>query len=115
MSAGGLVGSLARGGVGALLGPSAPLSALASVNVVGSFLLGLYVGLYPPGQRSDRSVAFWAVGMLGSFTTFSAFSTDLVELLADGRATMAAAYVTVSTVGGVAAALLGLRVGGRPA
>jgi CrcB protein len=49
--------------------------------------------------------------MLGSFTTFSAFSLEVTALVGDGHALTAAVYSAASTVGGLAAALLGQRVG----
>jgi CrcB protein len=54
---------------------------------------------------------FWAIGVLGSFTTFSAFSLDAVRLLVDGRPWIAAGYVAVSMIGGLTAALAGQRAG----
>jgi CrcB protein len=49
--------------------------------------------------------------MLGSFTTFSAFSLDVVHLLQDQRALTAVLYVVVSLMGGLGLALIGERAG----
>ena len=51
--------------------------------------------------------------MLGSFTTFSALVVSLFTLTQAGDALLALVYLVVSLVGGLGAALLGLRVGGR--
>jgi CrcB protein len=53
---------------------------------------------------------FWAFGTLGSFTTFSAFSLDVVRLVDAGHPGGAAGYVLVSMVGGLWLALLGQRL-----
>ncbi len=51
------------------------------------------------------------VGILGAFTTFSTFSVDLVRLVEDGRVGLAGSYLLASTVGGLVAAIAGLRIG----
>lgn len=110
--AGGVLGSAGRLGVAQLLGGSTtfPWSALA-VNLAGSFLLGLYLARRERAIAADSSIPFWAIGVLGSFTTFSAFGLDVVLLLDAGRSLLAAGYVAASVVGGLAVALLGERIG----
>jgi CrcB protein len=54
---------------------------------------------------------FWAIGGLGSFTTFSAFSAEVVRLLTANAVVIAAWYVIASTAGGLAATVLGQRLG----
>ena len=82
------------------------------VNVLGAFMLGALVSL-----AWDRTPA-WAraglgPGLLGSFTTFSALAVSLVTLVAADQWILAAAYLAASIVLGLAAALLGLRLGRR--
>lgn len=112
---GGVLGSAARLGIGELIPPSVgefPLAVL-TVNLVGSFLLGLLISRRELSTGSRRwSVQFWGIGVLGSFTTFSAFSLDLFSLLDAGQFGSALAYLALSLVGGLAAALGGLRLGG---
>lgn len=81
------------------------------MNLVGSFLLGLYLARRERAVSRRGSLQFWAIGLLGSFTTFSAFSVDLVRLLEAGRAGAAGVYLLSSICGGLLAAMLGLRVG----
>jgi fluoride exporter len=110
---GGLVGSVGRLGVSELIGGSAgdfPWSALV-VNLTGSFLLGIYLARRERAVAAESSISFWAIGVLGSFTTFSAFSVDVVNLLDAGRSLVAGGYVAVSVLGGLAIALLGDRLG----
>lgn len=78
--------------------------ATMSVNVIGSFAIGaLSVWLTSRGATegapatSDALRVFWMTGVLGGFTTFSAFALETVGLAAEGSPWRAAAYV-VSTV-----------------
>ena len=81
------------------------------VNIAGSFILGLFLARRERSAGSSWSLSFWAIGVLGSFTTFSAFSVEVVDLIDNGAAGIAVAYVAVSMVGGVMAAVIGLRAG----
>lgn len=87
-----------------------PVATLA-VNLLGSLLLGFYLARRQRAVSPRWSLQFWAIGVLGSFTTFSAFSLEVFQLLEDARVVMAGAYVLASIMGGVAAAVLGDRVG----
>jgi CrcB protein len=110
---GGLIGSAARVGVGSWL-PTPPgqfPTAIFVVNIIGSFLLGLYLARRERAASARWSLQFWAIGVLGSFTTFSAFSLDVFRLLNEGQGLTALGYVLSSAVGGLAVALLGQRVG----
>jgi CrcB protein len=81
------------------------------VNLIGSFVLGLYLARWERAVSRSGSLRFWAIGVLGSFTTFSAFSVDVVRLLDAGRLAAGGAYVAVSLIGGLVCAVAGLRVG----
>ncbi len=110
---GGALGSMARFGVGSIVGrfwhASFPLATLL-INIVGSVLMGVFVGLMarflPPWQEDAR--VFIAVGLLGGFTTFSSFSLETVLLLERGELVSAAAYVLLSVVVCVIGLYLGL-------
>ncbi len=114
---GGLIGSAARLGVGELVGPGGsgfPWATLG-VNLAGAALAGFYLARRQRSVWPRWSLGFWAIGALGSFTTFSGFSVEVVRLTDDGRGWVAVAYVLVSMLGGVLAALIGDSVGrGRP-
>ncbi len=81
------------------------------VNLTGSFFLGMYLARRQRAVSSGWSLRFWAIGVLGSFTTFSAFSAEVFQLVDADAIGMAAAYVLLSLVGGIAAALVGQRLG----
>lgn len=110
VAAGGALGSVARYGVGNLartFAPGWPWGTLA-VNVVGSFAIGLLFAWFAARPVSDALRLGLITGMLGGFTTFSAFSIETFELLRSGGASAALAYVAATLVLGLAACGLGL-------
>ncbi len=107
---GGAIGAMSRHLVGlvvarALGGSPLPLGVLC-VNIFGSFWLGLFVVLAVQRELSHFS-PFLVIGMLGGFTTFSAFSYETVELIERGQIGLAMIYVGLSIVGSIAALILG--------
>ncbi len=88
---GGALGSVLRFLTVAAFG--APLATLA-VNVVGSFLMG--AGFVLLAGRGSVAGPLLMTGVLGGFTTFSAFSLDTLKLWQSGQAVQAAAYVAAS-------------------
>lgn len=108
---GGVVGSAGRTAIGLWLGDGRFPTAVLVVNLAGSFALGLFLARRERSVPAPGSLRFWAIGVLGSFTTFSTFGVDLVLLLEAGRPLAAIGYLGVSIVGGLALALLGTRLG----
>ena len=109
---GGVLGTGARLALDAVLPhphDAFPWSTLI-VNVLGSLALGFLVARVWP-IAPDWLRAGLGAGVLGSFTTFSAVAVAMLEL----PLPLAALYLAVSVVLGLVAALLGLRVGRRPA
>lgn len=110
---GGAIGSVLRwlgaGWVGRLTGEG--WLGTAFVNVVGSFVMGVLAVLMIERLTgsSGRFAPFLMTGVLGGFTTFSAFSLDALSLIERGRFGIAATYV----VGSVAVSLLALFAGVR--
>ena len=80
------------------------------VNVVGSFLMGMAAILLVERfvDVGPRLLPLLTVGLLGGFTTFSAFSLDAVRLFEDGRVMLAAGYVLGSVVLSILALFAGL-------
>lgn len=90
------------------LGPGFPWGTLV-VNVVGSFLIGVLIELGAlKWNLSQEWLAFLVIGVLGGFTTFSAFSLDAVSLYQHGQTGAAAAYVVGSVVLAIGALFGGL-------
>ena len=89
-------------------GSAYPVSTLA-VNVIGSLAMGLLAGyLAFRGEAPQAWRLFLATGVLGGFTTFSAFSLDVVLLYQRGALLQAAMYIGLSIALSVAGLLLGL-------
>ena len=108
---GGASGASARFALGALLGSNGFPFATLTVNVLGSFGLGLVTALaVAQGRGSDPGVVAVSVGFLGAFTTFSTFSLDTLRLIESGRLAAAVAYLIASVALGLLAALLGYLV-----
>lgn len=114
--AGGALGSGARYLVyvatGRVIGVASPYAGAAGtliVNIVGSFLMGVVIeaiALRYPGGLGMRT--FLATGVLGGFTTFSAFSLDAVHMMQRGETAPALLYMAVSVVVSVLAVYAGL-------
>jgi CrcB protein len=114
--AGGALGALLRYQfsrlVGMAMGIAFPWGTLF-INILGGFAMGLLAGTLArwspsgaPGGEQYRLLL--GVGVLGGFTTFSAFSLETVVLIERGDAMQAVAYVAASVIGAVAAVALGL-------
>jgi len=91
-----------------LLGSGFPFSTVA-VNVIGSFIMGLAIEWFAlkadPGQMWRL---FLTTGILGGFTTFSAFSLDAALLIERGAYLMASVYILTSLIASVGGLFLGL-------
>ena len=112
---GGSFGSVARYlfGVeaGRLLGKTWPYGTLG-VNIVGGLLMGMLAGWLAlrGGADQERWRVLIGVGVLGGFTTFSAFSLETVRLM-EHQPGLAMLYVAASVVLSVGACWLGLSIG----
>ncbi|MFN3575725.1 MAG: fluoride efflux transporter CrcB [Tabrizicola sp.] len=107
---GGAIGAslryLTNVGVMRWIGPGFPYATLI-VNVIGSFLMGVIVVVLSR-KGGTHFAPFLMTGILGGFTTFSAFSLDALTLWERGDHVMAAAYVALSVVLSLAAIVAGL-------
>jgi CrcB protein len=113
--AGGALGSLARYLVSVLaarlLGSDFPFGTII-VNLVGSFLIGLI-------QQVALSASLWSlsfrlfltVGILGGFTTYSAFSYEAVQMAREGAWLQSTVYVAITTLFALTMCALGMLVG----
>jgi CrcB protein len=106
---GGVVGVLARYGLGTTVSASALPWMTVAINVAGSFALGF---LLPLGDELSEPVRNGlGIGLLGGFTTFSTFSVEVFYDAHGGDAGFALLYLAASVAGGVAAAALGYYAG----
>jgi CrcB protein len=109
VAVGGLLGVLARFGVGRLtIHHESLIWSTVAINVAGSFLLGLLVAEHWFGRDLREGLG---VGFLGGFTTFSTFSVQAVLEVEAGESGRALAYVMASVLGGLLAAAVGYRLG----
>lgn len=91
-----------------LFGPNFPYGTMF-VNIVGCFLMGLLVGFLARRSGDTQTVRlFLTTGILGGFTTFSAFSLDFATLWERGTSELAIMYVFASVAGSLAAVFGGL-------
>ena len=107
---GGAIGSMLRFGTGLamlrLTGAGFPLGVLC-VNILGSFLIGVFVMM--SFQRGMQHLnPFVITGVLGGFTTFSAFSLEAFTLYERGEVVQAGLYVALSVGASLAALVLGV-------
>ena len=112
---GGGIGAWLRFAIGRLVSSILFPYATLTVNILGSFAMGLLVGwLARQGGPGSFDSEGWrlllGVGVLGGFTTFSAFSLEIVTLAQRGAVGAAAAYAALSLVGGVIGLMAGLRI-----
>lgn len=107
---GGAIGAVLRFGAGLavlrLAGPGFPLGVMA-VNVVGSFIMGAFV-VFAFHRGVQHLNPFVMTGVLGGFTTFSAFSLEAFTLYERGQVGAAGLYVALSVILSLAALVLGV-------
>ena len=117
VAAGGAVGAALRHGVNQIMlhamGAGFPWGTLA-VNVMGSLVMGLLVGAFAHFWDASQTLRlFLTVGVLGGFTTFSAFSLDSILMLQKGQMVEAMLYIMASvflSLGGLCAGMMLMRI-----
>lgn len=107
-AAGAVLGSTLRYLVGMNLADASYPWATFTVNVVGSFLIGLFLGL-PAITNHDERRVFLITGVLGGFTTFSAVAVETLQLSAQ----LALVYVFSSFIAGTLAASVAFKVASK--
>ena len=109
---GGALGAAARFLTGKLtlgwFGPNYPWGTLA-VNLIGGLLMGVLAGsLARFGQGGEQWRLLLGVGVLGGFTTFSAFSLDAMVMIERGDWIPVLVYILASVIGSIVALAVGL-------
>jgi fluoride exporter len=122
--AGGAIGSALRYGlsralpvVGSGWASGWPVATFAA-NILGGFAMGLLTAylwrveaLWPAGAIAEDLRLLLGVGLLGGFTTFSAFSLELMKMIEQGQGVQAALYATASVVIALLAVFAGAGIG----
>ncbi len=81
------------------------------VNILGSFLIGFFIYILQTKIHSEKVVNYFLIiGFLGSFTTFSAFSYQTIDLILNNKILIASFYVLTSVFFCIIAAYLGLNI-----
>ena len=115
---GGALGALARWALSEAV-PRSPGGwpwATLGINLLGCLLIGALIALLAARRPDDERLrTFLGAGVLGGFTTFSAFAVEVADLARAGSASLAVAYVSVSVLGGLLAVAAGLRLGAAAA
>ena len=97
-------------GVARLLGTAFPYGTLI-INVTGSLVMGLIAGYFAlKGDASQHWRLFLTTGILGGYTTFSAFSLDAALLYERGEVGLSALYVVASVAVSIAGLFAGLAI-----
>lgn len=112
---GGGIGALLRYQAGrwmtAVLGPNIvgtfPFATLA-VNAIGSIAMGVLAGVLARGGGGEQARLLLGVGLLGGFTTFSAFSLEMVLMIERGQLLFAILYLVLSVGLGISGLMIGL-------
>ncbi len=81
------------------------------VNIIGSFLIGLFIYLIQSKNLSEEFTKYFLIiGLLGSYTTFSAFSLEIVDLLLTKKFFLPIIYITLSLTLCILSAYIGLNI-----
>ena len=111
---GGFFGAVLRywisGWVYQLTGTDFPYGTLV-VNLIGAFLLGIFMAVALQANISTAMRHLVAIGMLGAFTTFSTFSYETLQLLQHGELWRGLLNIGVSIIAGLIAVWLGMLMG----
>ena len=79
-----------------------PLGTLI-VNIIGCFFIGIVFGIFDKGAMTNEWKLFLATGVIGGFTTFSAFSQETLTLFREGNVGYALLYISASIILGLLA------------
>ena len=99
------------------LGKQAEYWSIVTVNLSGCLFIGVLAAIAAAqtttrGPLEDNPVwLFWAVGLLGGYTTFSAFGLHFLEMIQQAKLMSAIFYGTISVAGGIACSFLGFQIG----
>lgn len=111
VASGGALGALSRHGLSTLLTRhvlSQPHWAILSVNLVGCFVIGFLSALFLQWRIGETWALLAVTGFLGSFTTYSTFALQSLNLLQTQQWTHLSLYLGTHFIGGMALCLLGM-------
>lgn len=107
VAAGGALGAVARYGTGFIFKQTGFPYATLSINIIGSFFIGLILCHYNKQQMAEPFKLLLATGFCGGFTTFSAFSWECLQLLLQQKTMACVYYIVLSVIGSIIATMAG--------
>ena len=110
VGAGGMAGSMLRYALYLLIRNHPFPMATFTVNVVGSLIIGLLIGVSSKSPGFQSLHLLLATGLCGGFTTFSAFSADNLQLLNEGRVGLMLLYAASSVLFALIATFIGYKI-----
>ena len=114
VSVGGALGAAIRFIISKVfISSTAVFTYVAFVNILGCLVAGLIAGYMDRHAHTDSMRLFLITGVLGGFTTFSAFSLDILNLLNKGKSSEAVIYISISVIGAILAAVIGYYVSSK--
>ena len=111
VASGGAIGAICRFLIGNLfqLFFSSSIYGTLIVNIIGSFLIGYLISLGYYKNLSEEIIKYFLIiGFLGSFTTFSAFSYETLDLIVSRKIAMSFFYISISVFICIISAYLGM-------
>lgn len=109
VASGGAIGSIFRAIILVLARTWTPWQTLLT-NVLGAFLIGIFLRYWEQNSEPHFFRAFWMIGLCGGFTTFSTFGLDAYSFLKSGLWLNMFIYVTLSFVGTLLGVFLGFKL-----
>ncbi len=106
---GGAAGSVGRYLISKCYAGTFPWGTL-TVNILGSLLIGLLMGMVSKGSLSPEMKLLLVTGFCGGFTTFSTFANESLSMMKVGSVLLMAFYVGVSVAIGILAVYLGTKI-----
>ena len=80
------------------------------VNILGSFCIGILFSIFQKNNITQQQYILLATGVMGGFTTFSAFSLEMVLLFRNGILLVPVVYISSTFIGGILMCWLGVKV-----
>lgn len=111
VSAGGAIGAALRFIISKVfVSSSSVFTYVALVNIIGCLVAGLLAGYIDKHIHSETTRLFLITGILGGFTTFSAFSLDVLNLINKGKTLESVVYILISVLGSLLAVFIGYKL-----